>query len=419
MIDYNADVNHLRRFAVLFVAVILFFGATLNDSFIYAQKLNAGAFNNSGVSKETKSFEQISKTGKRINAVVSAKVSKMAILVDGEPIAYCPDRQSAQHALLLFKYKYSDDEATIKSTDFVENVTIDKVKVALDDFSGYLPTHDLVNYIEKGTLQVKNYTTQAGDTFLSIAEKTGLTVEDILLANPKLAEQKYLTEGQVISLIVPQALIHVKTVDNITYEMPTDFKVVEEGTDRLFEGEFDVKVKGEKGKNSYVAERILINGVELERKVISETVVVEPKTQELIVGTKKAPPKKGTGVFIRPARSYVITSPFGERRSYGIHTGIDLAMPIGRDITASDGGVVTFASYRGTYGNLVIIDHGDRKKTYYAHCSELLVKPGDKVFQGQRVALSGNSGRSTGPHLHFEFRIDDVPVNPVDHVNLR
>ncbi len=410
--------EHVRRISVIIFALVLFFCAVTNDSFVYAQSQEGAVANLDGI-QLTRGTDRVANMSRRVTAIVSAKVSKIAILVDGEPIAYCPNRQAAQRALVLLKQKYSNDNAAIKSVSFLENVTIDKVKVALDDFNGYLPTSDLLAYIEKGTLEKNNYFAKSGDTFLSVAQANNMTVEDLLLANPKLAEQKYLTEGQVISLIVPRALIHVKTVDSITYETATDFEVIEEGTDKLFEGEFDVKVKGEKGKSSFVAERVLINGVESERDIVSETVIVEPKSQVLTVGTKKAPPKKGTGVFVRPARSYVITSPFGERRSYGIHTGIDLAMPIGRDITAADGGVVTFASYRGTYGNLVIIDHGDRKKTYYAHCSKLLVKPGDKVFQGQRVALSGSSGRSTGPHLHFEFRIDDVPVNPIKYVNLR
>ncbi len=410
MLSNNLSVNQFRRFTVFVVAVFLFFGTIFSDNFIYAQPLNG---------REEQQSELSNKYSKRINATVSAKVNKTAILVDGTPIAYCPNRKSAQQVLILLKHRYTSGNNELKSVSFVENVTINVVKVALDEFNGYLPTDDLLNYIEKGTLQEKNYIIQAGDTFLTVSQKTGLTVDEILAANPQLVDQKFLTEGQIISLIVPNALIHVKTVDIVTYEQPTDYEVVEEGTDRLFEGEFDVKVKGEKGKSSYVAERILINGIEYKREVVSETVIVQPKAEVLTVGTKKAPPKKGTGVFIRPARSYVITSPFGERRSYGIHTGIDLAMPIGREITAADGGVVTFASYRGTYGHLVIIDHGDRKKTYYAHCSELLVKPGDKVFQGQRIALSGSSGRSTGPHLHFEVRIDDVPVNPTKYVNLK
>ncbi len=414
MINNKLIVNQLRLFTVIVVAIMLFFGASFNDSFLYAQGLLGRSAQGDSVR-----VEQISKYSKRIDNTVSAKVTKTAILVDGKPIAFCANRKEAKQVLILLKHKYSDNNATLKSIDFVENVTIEKAKVALDDFRGYPSTEELLAYIEKGNAEDKTYTVQAGDTFSSISTKTGLTVEEIILANPQLAKQKFLSEGQSISVVVPDSLIHVKTVDTISYEKETDFEVVEEGTDRLFEGEFDIKVKGEKGKSSYVAERVLINGVEASREIISETVITEPKTQVLKVGTKKAPPKKGTGFFVRPARSYVITSPFGERRSYGIHTGIDLAMPIGRDITAADGGVVTFASYRGTYGYLVIIDHGDRKKTYYAHCSELLVKPGDKVFQGQRVALSGNSGRSTGPHLHFEVRIDDVPVNPIDHVKLK
>ncbi len=357
-------------------------------------------------------------SGQPVSSIVKPKFTTIGILVDGEPVVYCPDRSTAVNVLVQLRSSYAVGTEEIESISFVEDVQIGDVKVVLEDFSGYLSVEQMVDYIRHGSMQCELYTVQVGDTLPAVAEKYGVSVEQLLSANPVLAEQKYLSEGQTINVSNAQPLIGVRTVERVYYDTPIEFDTVEEPADYLFEGEFDVKIKGQPGVANCVAQVERLNGVEMSREVLSETVQTAPTTQVLKVGTKKAPPKKGTGVFIQPARSYIITSPYGHR-SHGFHHGYDLAMPIGSDVCATDGGVVTFAASRGAYGRFIVIDHGDRKTSCYAHCSELLVKPGDKVFQGQRIALSGNSGRSTGPHLHFEIRIDNIPVNPAKFVDFK
>ena len=109
-----------------------------------------------------------------------------------------------------------------------------------------------------------------------------------------------------------------------------------------------------------------------------------------------------------------ITSRFAaiENVRSGAHTGLDIAAPNGTPILAVTDGVVTHASPMGTYGNLVIISHGNGVETYYAHCSRILVSVGQKVSSGQKIALVGSTGNSTGNHLHLEVRINNKPVNP-------
>lgn len=109
-----------------------------------------------------------------------------------------------------------------------------------------------------------------------------------------------------------------------------------------------------------------------------------------------------------------ITSRFGavERVRSGAHTGLDIAAPAGTKILAVADGVVTYSSRMGSYGNLVKIDHGNGVETYYAHCSKILVKEGQKVKSGDNIALVGSTGNSTGNHLHLEVRIKGKPVNP-------
>ncbi len=112
-----------------------------------------------------------------------------------------------------------------------------------------------------------------------------------------------------------------------------------------------------------------------------------------------------------------VSSPFGYRvnpvtGNYGMHGGIDLSANSGTKIKAVMSGKVLKAKYSSDYGNFVTIDHGDGLVTLYAHCSKLLVKAGDEVAQGDSIALVGSTGRSTGPHLHLEVRINDVRINP-------
>ena len=109
-----------------------------------------------------------------------------------------------------------------------------------------------------------------------------------------------------------------------------------------------------------------------------------------------------------------ISSRFGSRESFrgSAHKGLDIAAPAGTKIYAVADGVVTHASTMGGYGNLVIISHGNGVETYYAHCSKILVKKGQKVVSGQNISLVGSTGNSTGNHLHLEVRINGVQVNP-------
>jgi murein DD-endopeptidase MepM/ murein hydrolase activator NlpD len=95
-----------------------------------------------------------------------------------------------------------------------------------------------------------------------------------------------------------------------------------------------------------------------------------------------------------------------------LHTGLDFPADVGTPIMAAAGGMVVNVEVHAGYGNLLEIDHGNGLVTRYAHCSKILVKPGDLVKRGQMVAQVGNTGRSTGPHLHFEVHVDSVPQNP-------
>ena len=114
----------------------------------------------------------------------------------------------------------------------------------------------------------------------------------------------------------------------------------------------------------------------------------------------------------------IITSGFGWRRYSRrsrrgrMHKGLDIAAPIGTPIVAPADGRVAFVGRKGGYGKTVVIDHGGAVKTLFAHNSSINVEEGDVVIQGQEISKIGMTGRSTGPHLHYEVRIDGQPVNP-------
>ena len=110
-----------------------------------------------------------------------------------------------------------------------------------------------------------------------------------------------------------------------------------------------------------------------------------------------------------------ITSRFG-RRSGGIHTGLDIANSSGTPIKACASGTVIYSGYKGSYGRMIVIDHGNGVQTYYAHCSKLYVSTGTYVNQGQTIASVGSTGNSTGPHLHLEIRVHGVAKNPQNYV---
>ena len=120
---------------------------------------------------------------------------------------------------------------------------------------------------------------------------------------------------------------------------------------------------------------------------------------------------------VRPAHTPWVTSSFGKRKDpifnfWVMHKGLDLAGRIGMEIDAPADGVVIATGLRGGYGQTVVIDHGYGIQTHYAHLSRILVRRGDRIHRGQPIAEMGSTGKSTGPHLHYEVRRNGVPMDP-------
>ena len=152
------------------------------------------------------------------------------------------------------------------------------------------------------------------------------------------------------------------------------------------------------------------NGNETGREIIAQTIVTEAKPKIIERGTQ-APP-----TYIKPISGGRYSSGFGKRWGR-MHKGVDWACSVGTAVKASCGGTVVSAGWSNGYGYCITIRHPDGKQTRYAHLSKILVSSGKSVKQGDKIALSGNTGRSTGPHIHFEILVNGSQVNPLKYLN--
>ena len=213
------------------------------------------------------------------------------------------------------------------------------------------------------------------------------------------------------------AALSVQTVDRVSYteELPFPIEEVEDST--MYVGETEVRVEGINGQSLVTADVTSLNGEEQGWVIAKTETLTQPTTQVVAVGTMERP-WKSTGTYAWPV-SGTVSSPFGSRTIFGttsFHSGIDICTTYGSPIYAADGGTVTSAKYDGTYGNIIVITHDNGEQTAYAHCSSMLVEAGDHVTQGQNIATVGTSGRATGPHCHFEVRVNGTAVNPIDYL---
>lgn len=168
------------------------------------------------------------------------------------------------------------------------------------------------------------------------------------------------------------------------------------------------------GQRDYASLAIRIDGA------VSETLVREQGVLELYNTLSERSALLSATPSIKPARGW-FTSKFGYRISPFtgrpvMHNGIDIAASPGAPVFAPADGVVSFAGYDAGYGKLVSIDHGYGVITRYGHLSQISVEVGQRITRRELIAAVGNTGRSTGPHLHYEVRVNNVPVDPINYV---
>ncbi len=184
--------------------------------------------------------------------------------------------------------------------------------------------------------------------------------------------------------------------------------------EELYVGERVVLTTGRSGEKYVEYTTVKINGNEVDTRITWETTINVMENEIIKVGKKPLPKGVARGNFINPVEGFK-TSSFGSRWGR-MHNGLDIGSAMGTPIYASDGGEVIYSGWMSGYGYLVQINHKNGYVTYYAHCSKLHVKVGEQVAQGDLIADIGSTGNSTGPHLHFEVRLNNVPQNPQNYV---
>ena len=305
-------------------------------------------------------------------------------------------------------------DAIVKSVDFLEEVAIETGNVKASEIT--TPTKALET-IAAGKEAVQTHVVVEGESFWTIAHNNDLSVSELQNLNPNIVPER-LQIGQEISLTKLEPLVSVVVTKEITVEEAIKYSTEYKESSSMLKGESKVITKGVDGKKQVTYEVKEANGATLEKVALNEVVISEPVTAVVTKGTAaiqiSSRAANSSGVLSWP-KSGKISSPYGTR-SRGFHSGIDITAKTGDPIYASAGGKVVLASWYYGYGNCIVIDHGNGMKTRYAHLSAYNCKVGDTVVRGQQIGRAGNTGNSTGPHLHFEVIINGSTKNPVNYL---
>lgn len=341
---------------------------------------------------------------------ISEITQAYVVTVDGEVIGANASKEEIDAILDGFLQNATASEKAEK-VEFVRDVDVTLQYTAADNVKSI---DSLRQALSSNVRDESVYTVQSGDVFGQIAEDHGLSVATLAALNPSVDIDTIKT-GQEIIVEDAIPLMSVKTISTKVEKVAIPYQTEYVDDKTILVGNTKVKVKGVDGQKEVTTEVVSIDGKMQSATVLKEVTISEPVTEVIRKGTKK---RVATGTYIIPYNG-TISSRFGWRifrGSYDYHTGIDFAGPRGSLIVASDGGTVTKAGWNGSYGYCVIINHGNGVQTLYGHCSKLLVSVGDKVAQGEAIGRVGSTGRSTGPHVHFEVRVNGKAVNPANYL---
>ena len=209
----------------------------------------------------------------------------------------------------------------------------------------------------------------------------------------------------------PILTINISIKDTVKEEIIPKTTIIP--SSELYVGE-SKKEDGSTGEKEVLKEISYINGNKVDEKVLSEKVINEAKDSIIYKGNKD--PIVNDVAFLNSPSRGSITSNYGPRWGK-VHKGIDIAGNIGDPVKAALDGKVVEAYYSSSYGNVIVVDHGSGIKTLYAHCSKLLAEFGEEIKKGDVIAKVGNTGRSTGPHLHFELIVNGTSINPIKYID--
>lgn len=346
---------------------------------------------------------------KKLAAVLDFKVPAAAILVNGKAIAFVESKASANSLLEKLKKEYSQPEDGEKVTKvaFAEKVSVKEEKVAAKKL---MSAEKALQLICTGTSNPEKYVVKEGDNLWLIARRNDMYVADIVKANHLTTENLQLDQ----ELILTKSKPYINVVTQVEGERvePIPFKtevVVDKNSPRSIR----VKTEGQTGEKHVVYKASKRNGVVEKTNILEEKILKQAVNKVIVKGTQVTMIASrgggGTGSLDWPTYG-----PITQYYKGSAHTGIDIGGRTGQAIRAADSGYVSFAGYQGGYGKFVIVNHGGGIVTRYAHCSAINVSAGQNVGKGQTIAALGSTGRSTGPHLHFEVLVNGSFTNPLN-----
>lgn len=353
----------------------------------------------------------------KVETAIRGKVSYItvgwAVVVKGERLLWTASREQAEEVLDGVAAHYTNESPTrqLISYEIVDDVELVSEEVLPEDITD---VDSAISFIIQGREKIETYVVDRGDSVWSIARSANISQSELREANPVLAETSVLKTGQVLNLVVAEPKITVRTVEQVQAYESIPFSTSYQNSSDLWYYQSKTMQKGVSGKREVTYEVEYINGVEDSRKTVKSRVDKEPVTRIIKNGISRWP-SGATGMFRWPLNKGEITDRFGAYQywRYQRHTAVDIGAPKGTTIYAAASGTVSTATYGNSYGNYVIIDHGNGYSTLYAHASSLSVRAGQSVSKGQAIAAVGSTGDSTGNHLHFEIRRNGTPIDPL------
>lgn len=340
-------------------------------------------------------------------------------LKDGKKLAPI-DRNTAGVTSIegtLFNEEYYKEELDFDDFDlgmeymqFEDKIEVTECYLKAEDFAD---VNDAIEYVTQNQATEVIYTIQSGDTLGQISFNTGIPLEDIIAMNDAIEnENSTIHVGQELIISVPEPPLTVSYTATEYREEEYQAETIYIDNDSWYTTKQVTRQNPSTGFRRAISSVTYHNGEVYETDILKQEVLMEAVPKIVERGTQIPP------TYIKPLSGGYLSSGFGYRsfRGGGYHYGMDWACPTGTTIYASSGGTVTRAGWSSSYGYVVYIQHPGGVETRYAHNSRLLVKQGQTVVQGQAIALSGNTGDSSGPHLHFEYRINGTAVNPKNYI---
>lgn len=309
---------------------------------------------------------------------------------------------------------FSDYDLGLNSLQFGDDIEVVESYLAEEELT---LLEDAIQEVTKDQEKNQIYEVVSGDSLSKIALENNLTVERLVEMNESIEnENSMIRVGDEIIVTVPEPELSVERRETMYYEEDYEADIIYVDNDNWYTTETKTLQEPSAGHRKVVAEVSYRDHAETGREILKEEVTYEAVPKIVERGTKIPP------TYIKPISGGRLTSNFGRRSrptrgASTYHKGIDWATPVGTAVMASSAGTVAKAGWGSGYGYVVYINHADGRQTRYGHLSKVLVSAGQTVSQGQKIALSGNTGVSTGPHVHFEILINGSQVNPLKYLN--